>query len=586
MVPARLKIFCALLLSTTWVSSAEFQFVVIGDTRPRFQSESFRPFENLITKINEIKPAFVINLGDLIYGYGFPGKETQWNKYESVIKNIEAPYFQLPGNHDTHSKAARRIYGRRFGKFFQSFDHEDCHFVLLDNTEHQRWGYLGPAQLEWLRKDLMETHARSVFVFMHFPVWEPERVTPQYHEFWRNTLHPLFKETRVRAVFAGHYHTYGPTREFDGIRYFITGGGGAEMIPEYKKSGGQYHFMKIKVTGDEFDPRVITERGELTDPEADVMGGLLFAARHVSRIGVKRDGNDLRTGVVFDVSVANPAAEAMTGEATWLFDESAFSVTPRTATIAIPGGSSRSYSFGLKSLKESISLESLPQLQFRVSAGDRVLRFHREIRFLQQLPAPYHPEGRTLDGRLQDWATAAWVDLGKGPRWEAKMAGASDGQKLYLAFRVPAVDTAETEELGFVDELQIGFAPAEKGTDFGNSFLRFGFKPDSRDAWDRTAGHAAERPVPGIEMATRKNGSQKDVEVAIPLRLLAHGKSISGNRLILDVSYPIPEEEPPSAEPANPRANTLSYRIRYGSDSLVPVSFLELNLENKPTRRR
>src|SRR5512133_113919 len=76
---------------------AEFEFVVIGDTRPRFESESFRQFELLIPKINALKPTFVINLGDLIYGYGFPSKERQWDKYESVIKAIEPRYYQLPG---------------------------------------------------------------------------------------------------------------------------------------------------------------------------------------------------------------------------------------------------------------------------------------------------------------------------------------------------------------------------------------------------------------------------------------------------------------------------------------------------------
>lgn len=228
----RAAIIFTFVISSLSVLAGDFQFVVIGDTRPRFESASFRPFQSLITKINDLGPAFIINLGDLIYGYGFPGKETQWDKYESVIKEIEAPYYQVPGNHDTHSKAARRIYGRRFGRFYQSFDYEDCHFVLLDNTEQQRWGYLGPRELDWLRRDLKETRARSVFVFMHFPVWEPERVTPQYYEFWNKTLHPLFKQSRVRAVFAGHFHAYGPTRELDGIRYFITGGGGAELIPD------------------------------------------------------------------------------------------------------------------------------------------------------------------------------------------------------------------------------------------------------------------------------------------------------------------------------------------------------------------
>src|ERR1017187_2382759 len=229
---ARLVTLLLLALASVPVSAGDFQFVVIGDTRPRFESESFRPFERLITKINALKPALVVNLGDLIYGYGLASKEKQWDKYHAVIKEIQVPYYQVPGNHDTHSKEARRIYSRRFGKFYQSFDYEDSHFVLLDNTENERWGYLSPAQLAWLRRDLKETRARSVFVFLHFPVWEPERITPEYYEFWAQTLDPLFKEGRVRAVFGGHYHTYGPTREFDGIRYFITGGGGAKLRPE------------------------------------------------------------------------------------------------------------------------------------------------------------------------------------------------------------------------------------------------------------------------------------------------------------------------------------------------------------------
>jgi len=93
-------------------ASTNFEFVVIGDTRPRFESESFREFERLIPKINAIKPALVINLGDLIYGYGPIPKERQWEKYDRVARTVESPHFQVPGNHDTHSREARRIYAR------------------------------------------------------------------------------------------------------------------------------------------------------------------------------------------------------------------------------------------------------------------------------------------------------------------------------------------------------------------------------------------------------------------------------------------------------------------------------------------
>src|SRR5262249_16309813 len=148
--------------------------------------------------------------------------------------------------------------------------YSNCHFVLVDNTEAQRWGYMTRTQLEWLKADLKTVQGRPVFVFMHFPVWEPERVEADRFQMWSETLHPLFKASNVKAVFAGHYHAYGPSREFDGIRYFITGGGGAELRPEYKKSGGEHHFMRVNVFGQDFDVRVATERGELSDAEADV----------------------------------------------------------------------------------------------------------------------------------------------------------------------------------------------------------------------------------------------------------------------------------------------------------------------------
>ena len=76
-----LLLLVLLELASAPLSAGDFEFVVIGDTRPRFESESFRPFESLITKDQRSKPALVVNLGDLIYGYGPASKEKQWDKY-------------------------------------------------------------------------------------------------------------------------------------------------------------------------------------------------------------------------------------------------------------------------------------------------------------------------------------------------------------------------------------------------------------------------------------------------------------------------------------------------------------------------
>ena len=48
---------------------------------------------------------------------------------------------------------------------------------------------------------------------------------------------------------------------------------------------------------------------------------------------------------------------------------------------------------------------------------------------------------------------------------------------------------------------------------------------------------------------------------------------------MLDLSFLAPETESDAGDGPEPAPNTLSYRVRYGNDSLVPVHFLELNLE-------
>jgi calcineurin-like phosphoesterase family protein len=566
-------------LATLSAGAGGFEFVVIGDTRPRFESENFRPFEGLIAKINTLKPALVVNLGDLIYGYGLPGKEKQWDRYQAVAKAIEVPYYQIPGNHDTHSKDARKTYGRRFGKFYQSFDYEDCHFVLLDNTEEQHWGYLGPAQLKWLEADLKANEKRSVFVFLHFPVWEPERITPEYYQFWAQTLHPLFKQSRVRAVFAGHYHTYGPTREFDGVRYFITGGGGAELRPDYRKSGGEHHFVKVSVSGDAFDVRVLTGHGEMTDPEADLMGGLQFAAKHVSRMGIKRSSEDLRAGVKFSVSLNNPYEEPLTGRAEWILDASAFLVQPQSVSLQIPAGRTQPISFTLQALKGIAALPSLPRLEFDVVSGGRHHRFLREVRFLQEVSAPYRLKAPTLDGQLADWDGVPSLALNEDSKPADELRTSYDAQHLYLAITVPSIDAEEEKELGFSDELQIGLARALNGTDFSRDLLRLGFSRSTSEARDRTPGHKTETVVPGVRSVCRAKDQRTSYEIALPLRLLKSLKAGPGSRLILDLAFPVPDNAAQTKEPSEPGANTFSYRVRYGSDSLVPVHFVELNLE-------
>lgn len=152
-----------------------------------------------------------------------------------------------------------------------------------------------------------------------------------------------------------------------------------------------------------------------------------------------------------------------------------------------------------------------------------------------------------------------------------------DAQNLYLAITVPKCDD-EAKESGFSDEIQIGLARPGDATRFGSDLLRLGFNSDMPEAKDRTPGRKAEALVRGTKSAFRSAGLRTTGDVSVPLRLL---KVSEGNRLMLDLSFPVPEPEHENSEKPEPAVNTFSYRVRYGSDSLVPVYFVELSLKRK-----
>ncbi len=216
-----------------------------------------------------------------------------------------------------------------------------------------------------------------------------------------------------------------------------------------------------------------------------------------------------------------------------------------------------------------------------MAAGGHRHRFHREVRFLEEVSAPYWRAAPGSGGQPVDWAGLPSLKLDQSPKPGAELRACYDAANLYLAVTVPTVKAEEDEELGFRDDLQVGLARRLSDTDFGPDVLRLGFSSTKPGAWNRTAGRKAEAAVPGIESTCRAEGSRTSYAIAIPLRLLKHLKFGAESRLILDLSFPVPDAGVDAAEPPDPGANTFAYRVRYGNDSLIPVHFVELNLERK-----
>jgi tartrate-resistant acid phosphatase type 5 len=160
-------------------------------------------------------------------------------------------------------------------------------FVLDSNTLATSQTKLGPlredrAQLRWLDEALLDSNARWKVVVLHHPPQTPK--TPvKYWWFipkgggrareWRLDLQlgPILRRRGVDVVFGAHNHFYARMIPQDGIRYFVSGGGGRETYPfeeapGYVAAGGAFHhFVYVRVTDAAFEYYAVDDAGRSRD---------------------------------------------------------------------------------------------------------------------------------------------------------------------------------------------------------------------------------------------------------------------------------------------------------------------------------
>jgi len=168
------------LLGADTKPSADFSFVQISDSHIGFNKPAnpdvTGTLQAAIDKINqrEEQPDFLIHTGDLTH----LARASEFDTLHQMLKSLrQRQVFYVPGEHDVTGDDGK-LYLERFGKGtlgigWQSFDHKGVHFAGLNNVvQLEGLGKIGPAQLEWLRKDLDAlTSSTPVVIFAHIPLW-------------------------------------------------------------------------------------------------------------------------------------------------------------------------------------------------------------------------------------------------------------------------------------------------------------------------------------------------------------------------------------------------------------------------------
>lgn len=238
-----------------------FTFVVLGDTR--YSAESHR---RVVERMMQEVPDFVLGTGDMVdEGH----RQDQWQEFFDVEAELlrDNVYFPALGNHDRQGRGRTADAYRSYfsvpengddSERYYAFTYASSRFLVLDSNEYS---FALTDQTAWIERELIAARQdpgiRHIFVVMHHPPFSVSLHggNRDLRERWT----PLFEKYQVSAVFSGHDHVYSRA-EHNGIRYFVSGGGGAPLYPRrprsspidtaaVKKFERVFHYLRVTLTG-------------------------------------------------------------------------------------------------------------------------------------------------------------------------------------------------------------------------------------------------------------------------------------------------------------------------------------------------
>jgi hypothetical protein len=236
---------------------APFSFIVYGDTRSNDQAHAA-----VVRAIREQPADFLVNTGDFVPA----GSDlAAWHGFFAIEADLlrDRCVFACIGNHELVEDEAATHFVTYFGArdpgdaghvdLYGSFRWGSGRFLMLN--AFQDWGR---GELDWLSRELEKADGEAGLslrvVVVHRSPW-----SSGHHGDDARALAAGVPELLVRhhvdLVFAGHDHMY-ERGEWKGLKYVITGGGGAPLYPDItaksstRRVEAAYNFVRVSVDGD------------------------------------------------------------------------------------------------------------------------------------------------------------------------------------------------------------------------------------------------------------------------------------------------------------------------------------------------
>jgi len=217
--------------------------VIYGDSRTGHSLHQW-----LTEGIAYLAPEAIFHTGDLVNDGRAPSNWTTFNNIASQLPS-GTPLYPALGNHEHESS----LYFNNFDlpgneRWYSVDDISGFNFIVLDTESDLS---VASGQYQWLQSELTSSVSSTDFTIVTFHY-------PLYSTGWhgsddkgvRDELVPLFEQYGVDAVFNGHDHHY-ERSTVNGIRYIVTGGGGAPLRGQTGSNGYSelfkqaYHFCVL-----------------------------------------------------------------------------------------------------------------------------------------------------------------------------------------------------------------------------------------------------------------------------------------------------------------------------------------------------
>ncbi len=255
-------------------------FVVYGDNRSnRFAHAA------IVAAIRKTPADYLVNTGDMVYD---GSQVADWREFFTIERDLlrERCLFPTIGNHEIAmptSDGAQR-YARMFrvpappdaAERWYTFRWGSARFFMVDAQDEFASG-----ERAWLQKALEaadgEAGLKWRFVILH-------------HGPYSSGLHggneamiiakvpELFRAHKVDVVFSGHDHIY-ERGDANGLRYVVTGGGGAPLYRDFRggkttqKFEATFHFLSIQLGAAALTMSTTRHDGSLIERCSLAMGG-------------------------------------------------------------------------------------------------------------------------------------------------------------------------------------------------------------------------------------------------------------------------------------------------------------------------